>query len=660
MTKCFYGHLLIILMNPVIYSANLPPRLNKDNVLRILHFIARPALIVVLFLTTLHPTLVKAGTTTHEIGTNINENGNFHNAEPGPVTTSNQVTNWNLRGMDHANYEIVADSADANNRFLKVTITDQQGADDHWTVQAIHTNIMLQAGTRYYVLLETKVIDNVSNAQSALLQLHPRGLGADGVAMYRQSIPTDQWTELETAAFEAEEDGELTVAIHLSHRDNPADLTFLIDRLEVHELKTIIEPPPDIPLASGHEKFLGSIASPAHRPNWSNYWNQLTPENSGKWRSVERERGVRNWTALDNKYRLTRDLGIPFRFHVLLWGSQQPDWITELTEEQQLVAIENWFRAVAHRYPGIEYLEVLNEQLPGHGGLPYKEALGGPGETGWDWIINAFQLARDIFPDSTRLMINDYGIIGARAQNLEIYMEIIGLLQERNLIDGIGVQGHHFTLQGSPRNPRPTTSQIRNRLDRLAETGLPIQITELDIAGNPMLVEGLTPEESDQIQLEDYQRIFPVLWEHPAVEGITLWGFRPGGWRPEHEMWIVRSDDTERPAMQWLRQYLAGQLEPTSSDELHYNIPHAFSLYQNYPNPFNPATSIRYELPENALVTLEVFDMLGRRVATLVNEAQASGQHQAAFDATGLSSGLYLYRLQAGEFSQTRKMLLVK
>ena len=78
------------------------------------------------------------------------------------------------------------------------------------------------------------------------------------------------------------------------------------------------------------------------------------------------------------------------------------------------------------------------------------------------------------------------------------------------------------------------------------------------------------------------------------------------------------------------------------------------------PNLFNPATTSRYELPENALVTLEVFDMLGRRVATLVNEAQASGQHQAAFDATGLSSGLYLYRLQAGEFAQTRKMLLVK
>jgi subtilisin family serine protease len=85
-----------------------------------------------------------------------------------------------------------------------------------------------------------------------------------------------------------------------------------------------------------------------------------------------------------------------------------------------------------------------------------------------------------------------------------------------------------------------------------------------------------------------------------------------------------------------------------------------FLLLPNYPNPFNPSTTIRYELPGNSDVRLEVYDMLGRRVALLVNEARQAGTHQAVFDASALSSGVYIYRLQAGGLVQTRKMLLIK
>jgi len=88
--------------------------------------------------------------------------------------------------------------------------------------------------------------------------------------------------------------------------------------------------------------------------------------------------------------------------------------------------------------------------------------------------------------------------------------------------------------------------------------------------------------------------------------------------------------------------------------------PDEFRLAQNYPNPFNPTTNIHYSLAEAADVTLTVYDILGRRVATLVSESQMSGQYTVNFDATRLASGTYIYRLEAGSFTSVKKMMLIK
>jgi len=88
--------------------------------------------------------------------------------------------------------------------------------------------------------------------------------------------------------------------------------------------------------------------------------------------------------------------------------------------------------------------------------------------------------------------------------------------------------------------------------------------------------------------------------------------------------------------------------------------PYVFRLEQNYPNPFNPATTIRYEIPENQHVTLKIYNVLGQRVATLVNEQQAAGRYEINFDATRLSSGSYMYRIDAGGRSITQTMMLIK
>ncbi|MBW7888599.1 MAG: T9SS type A sorting domain-containing protein [Bacteroidetes bacterium] len=89
-------------------------------------------------------------------------------------------------------------------------------------------------------------------------------------------------------------------------------------------------------------------------------------------------------------------------------------------------------------------------------------------------------------------------------------------------------------------------------------------------------------------------------------------------------------------------------------------LPEDFILHQNYPNPFNPSTTISYQLPEKNFVNLRVFDMLGREVALLVNEEKEKGSHQIRFTPTHLSSGVYLVRLTAGNFSQTTKIIYSK
>lgn len=85
-----------------------------------------------------------------------------------------------------------------------------------------------------------------------------------------------------------------------------------------------------------------------------------------------------------------------------------------------------------------------------------------------------------------------------------------------------------------------------------------------------------------------------------------------------------------------------------------------YSLSQNFPNPFNPTTVISYQLPVTSTVTLKIFDLLGREVATLVNEEKSAGSYEVHWNAMGFASGVYFYQLQSGEFVQTKKLILQK
>jgi len=89
-------------------------------------------------------------------------------------------------------------------------------------------------------------------------------------------------------------------------------------------------------------------------------------------------------------------------------------------------------------------------------------------------------------------------------------------------------------------------------------------------------------------------------------------------------------------------------------------LPTSFSLDQNYPNPFNPSTKISYQLPQSGFVTLKVYNAIGKEVATLVNEEKSAGRYEINFDAAGLTSGVYFYKITTNNFTQTNKMLLIK
>lgn len=291
------------------------------------------------------------------------------------------------------------------------------------------------------------------------------------------------------------------------------------------------------PLAAGSEKFLGNVMTARFDSGFSEYWNQVTPEDAGKWLSVEAQRGTMAWTVLDLIFQVAESRDIPVKQHTFVWGQQEPRWVAGLPPHEQREEVDEWMRLFAERYPDVALIDVVNEPL--HAPPSYVEALGGAGATGWDWVVWSFERARELFPDST-LLINEYNILccpGERAR----YLEIVEVLQERGLIDGIGVQAHGLE--------RLDPATVQAGLDELAATGLPIYVSELELEAS-----------DDQVQLEMYERIFPVLWEHPAVAGVTLWGYRAGQiWK--ESAYLVDWFEEERPALRWLREYLDGTLE---------------------------------------------------------------------------------------------------
>ena len=412
----------------------------------------------------------------------------------------------------------------------------------------------------------------------------------------------------------------------------------------------LLPAPSSAQIASGQAKFLGCEASPPIPSGFSLFWNQITPGNEGKWGTVagnSPDTSTWDWTGLTDVYDYAMQNGMQFKEHNLVWGQQQPSWISSLDSAQQYQKVKEWIMLCAEHCPKASMVDVVNEPLEdlpnGPNPVPYYKALGGAGSTGWDWVITAFRLAREYFPNA-KLLINDYFILGSDPTDpsspVYRYRALIDTLKARDLIDGIGCEAHF--LEGVD------SSRIRTNLNILAATGLPIYISEYTVN-----------ESSDSQQLGTYMTQFPVFWTDPDVKGVTLWGYIQGEvWSQTPYCYLINSDGTERPALQWLVTYV--QDHPAGIEKLDSPIPTKFVLGQNYPNPFNPTTNIGFRVSDVGLVTLIVYDVLGRRVATLVDKVEQPGNYEVQFNGAGLASGVYFYRLTAPGISQVKKMLMVK
>jgi endo-1,4-beta-xylanase len=288
-------------------------------------------------------------------------------------------------------------------------------------------------------------------------------------------------------------------------------------------------------------KFVGNITTgnsvDPSGLTYHKYWDQITPENQGKWGSVQGSpTSSFNWASLDSIYNYTETNKIVFKEHCFFWGAQQPNPASGVT-----VAIaENWVKTFCQRYPNVRVIDVVNEPPP-HTTPGYTAALGA-GETGtYPWITKAFKLARQYCPNAI-LVLNDYNnveLTGDRNHTIDIIKDVKA---NGGSVDAIGCQAHGL------KSASGTTTQTNLKYLN-DQTGLPIYITEFDI-----------DNADDNAQLTSYQTHVGVFLNTSYVHGITVWGWILGRtW--ETNSGIVRST-TPRPAMTWLMQQLGRPVPP--------------------------------------------------------------------------------------------------
>jgi len=284
-------------------------------------------------------------------------------------------------------------------------------------------------------------------------------------------------------------------------------------------------------------KFIGNTC-PFGKPvpdGFADLWQQLSMDSDSKWGHVQPASASEwSWGPVDRAYQYAKAHGIPFKQHNFFCRNQQPAWVNERNVATVGPA---WIEAFGKRYPDTALIDVVNEPLPDHNPPLYTKGMGGTGGTGYDWIVTAFAWARQYCPGAI-LLVNDYNII-EREEDCNWFVTMMQrLLATGAQIDAIGAQGHDVYKIG--------TAKAKVYLNRIASLGLPIYITEFEV-----------DLEDDNEQLRCMQEAISMFYEHPAVKGITCWGYIEGMmWNQRPNGWLVDSHGKRRPAMDWLQDFI--------------------------------------------------------------------------------------------------------
>lgn len=294
-------------------------------------------------------------------------------------------------------------------------------------------------------------------------------------------------------------------------------------------------------LSSNPYKFLGNITTSYNVdagggvPQFYKLWNQITCENESKWSSVEGNRGNFNWGGANNAFNYAKQHNFTYKFHALVWGAQYPGWLENLVPAERFAAYVNWFDHAKAQYATLPMIDVVNEAVGTHqpGNPLIKESLGGGGKTGYDWLIKAFEMAYERWPDAI-LIYNDYNSI---RWNVNEYITLVRALRDAGApIDAYGNQSHEL----SDISESELKGVLKQQQDALK---MPMFVTELDIA-----------KADDAQQKAQYQKVLPNMWELPYCAGVTLWGYVLGA------TWVENTglyrDGAERPAMTWIKEYM--------------------------------------------------------------------------------------------------------
>lgn len=401
-------------------------------------------------------------------------------------------------------------------------------------------------------------------------------------------------------------------------------------------------------------------------------FNYVTPENDFKQWAIHPDPNTWNWTQTDRWVDHIYDNDQILRMHCPI-GPQCSSWAQtdSRTAEELEEVMREFMQEVCDRYNSEERifsLDVVNETVQG-GSWKKDEAGTGGWEMPWYkigrdtdakrtplYIRYAFEIANE-FASDLKMIYNHHEDPNS-VSSWNLIKTTIGYLRNLGLrVDGIGWQAHVDNGWATT----ASLNRLRDLIDWAHENDLEFHVTEASV-----WINGTQSEAAFRTQATTYSKIVEVLLEKrfTGKVGWNTWHIDDGhGWNNDKAPSLFDENYEAKPAYYAIQEVLENP--PTGivdSREMHSNI---FQLSDNFPNPFNSATTISYILPKDTRVIFKIYNLSGQEVNTLVMGNQKAGYQSVKWDGKNyfghdVSSGTYIYKLQADDKIQTKKMLYLK